>query len=157
LLLLELADQQGLGDILAMEAQAAFFWAASQGHTDVLTQLLQRGADVAQKSPVRTLDEPETALYVAAVGSRKAEMLVLLRHGAWDQETETAKKKMLELATRRKFVAEAFHEFGIGYFAEYLAPLNLPHREHGIWGPAYPKKEKTHWETPFEGTENGGC
>jgi len=156
LVLLELADQQGLGPILAMEAQAAFFWSVSQGHTEVLTQLLQRGADVSQKSPVRTTDEPETALYVAAVGSRKEEMLVLLRHGAWERETETARQKMLELATRRKFVAEAFHEVGIGDFAEYLAPLVLPHREHGVWSPDYPKAQPTHWETPFHGTEDGG-
>lgn len=157
LALLELADQQGIGDILAVEAHAGFYWATSQGYLEVLKELLRRGADVAQPSPLRAAGDGESALVVAVVGSRKEEVLELLRYGAWDHEPEARRAKLLGMATRRRFIAEAFQEAGLGSFDEFLAPLDPPHKGSGIYEPDYPKTAATHWETVFMGTEDGGA
>lgn len=149
LVLLKHGDDRGIGDLLAVEAHAGFFWSVSQGHLEVLRDLLRRGADVGQRSKVKGLEEPETALLVAVTGSRREEMAELLRYGAWERETEAARKTLLEMATRRRFAAQAFHAAGIGDFEAQLAPLELPYKEHGVWGPSYPPPEPVHWETPF--------
>merc|ERR1740121_2154143 len=124
LILLELADQQDIGDTLAVEARAAFFWSVTQGYLELLRELLRRGADVGQPSPLRSSDggisdNGESALMAAVAGSRKEEMLELLRHGAWESEPEERKAKLLGMASRRKFVAEAFQEACIGDFTKF--------------------------------------
>jgi len=132
---MELADTQKIGDLLAAEAHAAFFWAVSQGYLEVLKELLRRGADVAQPSPLRTLEamQGKTALAVAVLGLRKAEVQLLLKYGAWDKEPEPRRQLLLSWAQERKPIAEAFREAGVGNFSPILAPLTLPYKQHGIW------------------------
>jgi len=152
LVLLELADEQGLGDHLAVGAKSALFWSVSQGYLEVLQELLRRGADVAQHSPLGSLKSVngQSLLAVAVFGARKAETLELLKHGAWEQESEAQREQLLTWAASRKSVAEAFREAGVCGFTEVLAPLNLPYREHGIWEPNYPRPVAQHWEAEAE-------
>jgi len=155
-ILLQMADERSIGSHLALEAHQALFWAVSQGYTEVLQLLLERGADISRTAPGQDPATADTALRVAVVGSRKAETALLLQYKAWDLESDESKEQLLALAARRRSIAEAFQEAGIGDFDAFLAPLELPFREHGIWGPHYPKAPTTHWEQEFAGTEAGG-
>jgi len=148
LVLLELADAQGIGDALAVRARAALFWSVSQGYAEVLRELLRRGADVGQPSPLGSLKmvRGETLLAAAVFGVRKAETIELLKHGAWEKEPESQRQQLLAWASGRRPVAEAFHEAGICDFSVFLAPLDLPYREHGVWEPNYPPPPAIHWE-----------
>mmetsp|Transcript_63756 Transcript_63756/g.137161 ORF Transcript_63756/g.137161 Transcript_63756/m.137161 type:complete len:548 (-) Transcript_63756:28-1671(-) len=144
--LLELADGQGIGNTIAIQARAAFFWSVSQGYLEVLHELLQRGTDPGQPGPAGPNGENQSALTLAVLGSRKAEILELLKYGAWDREPESSCERLTQLASARKPVAEAFQEAGVCDFSDFLAPLVLPFRDHGIWGPNYPRESPVHWE-----------
>lgn len=148
------ADGQGLGDALARGAKAALFWSVSQGYTEVLRELLRRGADVGQDSPLGSLKmvQGHSLLAAAVFGVRKAETLELLKHGAWEKEPDSQRQQLLAWASARKPVAEAFHEAHVCDFSHVLAPLELPYREHGIWEPDYPPAQAIHWEERKAGT-----
>jgi hypothetical protein len=123
--LLSKADQRGLGDALAQTAKAAFFWSIVEGYSEVLEELLRRGADVSMKSPVKSLDiwstpGKQTALATAVAGARKVEVAILLKYGAWSYETDAQRAQLFEWAVCRKPVAEAFQEAGM-----YSAPSPL--------------------------------
>lgn len=131
LILLELADQRENGDLLAQTGKAAFFWSVTQGYSDVLEELLRRGAPVTREMPVKTLDiwgeKPHSALVAATFGSRKAEVTILLRYGAWSHESEEQRLQLLEWSKIRKPIAEAFEEAGIlSATSDYLPPLEKP-------------------------------
>lgn len=142
------ADAQGIGDALAVGARAALFWSVSQGHVEVLSELLRRGADVGQHSPLGSLKTVcgESLLAAAVFGVRKAETLELLKYGAWEKEPDSQRQQLLAWASSRKPVAEAFHEARVCDFSNVLAPLDLPFRDHGIWEPDYPPAAAIHWE-----------
>jgi len=153
LLLFELADERGQGDALAQGARAGLFWSVSQGYTEVVKQLLCRGADIAQHSPVGSLKvvQGDTLLAVAVFGGRKNETLELLRHGAWEKETPPAREQLLAWASSRKPVADAFREGGVYGFDKVLAPFVCPYRDQGIYEPDYPPANPINWEAevPF--------
>jgi len=148
LLLFELADERGQGDALAQGARAGLFWAVSEGYSEVVKQLLRRGADVAQHSPVGSLKvvQGDTLLAVAVFGGRKNETLELLRYGAWEKETPPAREQLLAWASSRKPVAEAFREGGVYGFDKVLAPFVHPYRNQGIYEPDYPPANPINWE-----------
>mmetsp|Transcript_148314 Transcript_148314/g.458448 ORF Transcript_148314/g.458448 Transcript_148314/m.458448 type:complete len:234 (+) Transcript_148314:3-704(+) len=148
LALLEFADGQGLGGSLAAGAKAGLFWSISQGYTEVLRELLRRGADVSQHSPLGSLKtiSGESPLAAAVFGGRKAETIELLKYGAWEHEPDQRRQQLLAWASARKPVAEAFHEAHVCDFGDVIAPLSLPYKDHGIWEPDYPPAPATHWE-----------
>lgn len=119
--LMALADEQSLGDELAMGAHTGFFWAVSQGQVEVLRELLRRGADPGQLPGAAFPSQGRgeacwSALAMAVFGLRKEEILELIRYGAWDREAEPRRQQLLAWARNRRLAAEAFQEAGICQF-----------------------------------------
>lgn len=87
--LLKIADGYGLGKWLAHQNINAVYRAAECGHTDVLKELLARGAPVDQCGPIAETDEMRhSALFVAVQLGRKAAAAMLVAAGAWAKEIE---------------------------------------------------------------------
>lgn len=134
--LLRLADQCGVGDALAVGAHAAFFWCVTQGYTEVLRELLDRGADIGRRLSHGYLGTTgSTALELAVFGLRKAETLELLRHGAWEKESAEKQKELMTMMRSRKQITAAFKEAGIYEFedVEYARAAHaMPFKKFGI-------------------------
>lgn len=156
LLILKLADGQGLGDKLATQATAAFFWSVSQGYLEVLEELLRRGTDVGKRAVSENPDDSDTALRVAVVGAQKAEITLLLRYGAWKTETENNRRNLLALASTRRKSMEGFKDAGFGDFDSLLEEPVWPFKDFGIDEQTISRPSPIHWETQFSGTQDGG-
>mmetsp|Transcript_104271 Transcript_104271/g.185321 ORF Transcript_104271/g.185321 Transcript_104271/m.185321 type:complete len:515 (-) Transcript_104271:306-1850(-) len=112
LTLFELADEQGLGEMLATDANAALFWSVVHGYMEVLRALLSRGADAGQEGPAGKFGS--SVLMLAVTSWRPAEVRELLAHGAWQREPNTRKLDLLRLVRDRGGdIRAAFMEAGI--------------------------------------------
>lgn len=109
--LLDIASGVGAAESLAREVRAAYFWSVTQGFTAVLSALLELGADVGQRHPAWSCSD--SALSIAVVGSRPAELELLLAHGAWAAEPEERHGELLRWAASRRSVAQIFRAHGL--------------------------------------------
>lgn len=113
--LLELADELGVGDALAVGARAGLAWAALHGFERVVAELLRRGADP-QGAPCghagagsscqcgglgRAACRPwagGSPLALAVTGGWAGAARVLLQYGAWEKEPPESREQLLRLA-----------------------------------------------------------
>eukprot|EP00930_Biecheleria_cincta_P099059 TRINITY_DN90708_c0_g1_i1.p1 TRINITY_DN90708_c0_g1~~TRINITY_DN90708_c0_g1_i1.p1 ORF type:complete len:550 (-),score=75.26 TRINITY_DN90708_c0_g1_i1:253-1902(-) len=112
LLLLDLADKQGLGESLAIGSCAALFWSVLHGYLEVLRGLLARGADVGKQGPAGQFGA--SALTLAVSSFRPDEVRELLAYGAWDRESMQRRPELVRLVhDRTGYIAQAFVDAGI--------------------------------------------
>jgi hypothetical protein len=111
ILLLEIADDVGIGDVLACEALPAFFWSVVQGYTVVLESLLKRGAVISRTH--RVWSSGDSALDIAVFGSRGPEAEALLSAGAWELESEVRRAELLRWSEHRPTMIQVFKKAGI--------------------------------------------
>jgi len=110
--LLELADDRGVGGVLAAGSKSALCWSVIRGYTEVVLQLLKHGADPGQRNA--TWPAGETALSLAVSGWREEEVAALLIFGAWNHEPQDTRPALLRSAMLRGPVAQAFRKAGVG-------------------------------------------
>lgn len=109
LALLEIADKQGMGGILAETSCSALFRAVADGHLRLLQALLDRRANVSKRHGPKQ----DTLLSVAIHSVRPTETLELLRRGAWEYESPAEQKHLFACAQSWPELAEAFKDAGI--------------------------------------------
>jgi len=107
MLILQLADQQGVGRRLAQEARHAVFWAVRHDYSELLAELIVRGADPSQTDGVCG-----SALTFAAEHSRSDAASALLLAGAWRQEP--AKGRVIHLLHDRHLLHKVDRTGGRG-------------------------------------------
>jgi len=111
MLLFEIADDVGIGEALATEAVAAFFWSVTQGYTEVLEALMKRGAVISQTHKVWS--SGNSALDIAVFGSRCPEATLLLAAGAWEFESEDRRKELLRWSQHRPTMLQVLKTAGV--------------------------------------------
>eukprot|EP00931_Biecheleriopsis_adriatica_P011343 TRINITY_DN112425_c0_g1_i1.p1 TRINITY_DN112425_c0_g1~~TRINITY_DN112425_c0_g1_i1.p1 ORF type:complete len:521 (-),score=106.61 TRINITY_DN112425_c0_g1_i1:73-1635(-) len=112
--LFELADEQNLGTMLAVESTMAVYWSVVHGYLEVLQSLLARGADVGKRGAPGQFGFGASALTLAVSSWRPAEAQLLLEHGALEYEPEAQRAELLKLVRDRgREMAEVFRRAGI--------------------------------------------
>jgi len=112
LALFELADEQGIGAMLAMDACAALCWSVVHGYIEVLRALLSRGANAGKEGPAGKFGS--SVLTLAVSSWRPAEVRELLAFGAWQCEPPPRQPDLLRLVQDRGGeIKAAFTEAGI--------------------------------------------
>eukprot|EP00930_Biecheleria_cincta_P097351 TRINITY_DN89075_c0_g1_i1.p1 TRINITY_DN89075_c0_g1~~TRINITY_DN89075_c0_g1_i1.p1 ORF type:complete len:568 (-),score=66.05 TRINITY_DN89075_c0_g1_i1:112-1815(-) len=109
LALLEHADKQGTGSILAKTSCSALFCAVANGQLSLLKALLDRSADVSKRHGPKQ----DTLLSVAIHSVRPAETLELLRRGAWKYESPSDQNHLFASARSWPELAKAFDDAGL--------------------------------------------
>lgn len=122
ILLLELADEQGTGNALAVASYAALYWCITNSFLSLLRELLNRGADA---GTLRRYGPNQHSLFQHAVYSmRREETLELMRHGAWDKEPISEREHLLIWAQTQKQMASIFKEAGINQAGDVVKSID---------------------------------
>mmetsp|Transcript_36058 Transcript_36058/g.64766 ORF Transcript_36058/g.64766 Transcript_36058/m.64766 type:complete len:601 (-) Transcript_36058:168-1970(-) len=125
--LLNLADEQGMGGMLAVASCAALYWSVTNGFLDLLRELLNRGADVGLVRRFQTSEPSESSLLSHAVYSyQPQETMELLRHGAWEKLATSEQEQLLNWVQTHKIMNEVFKAAGILQAGDMVSRTSLP-------------------------------